>query len=168
MADPAGPCRQTDRRGTASAGAGDETRRVPASRQLSRTLRPSRLLVVDDERPLTDLLADLLEEEGYEVRRAYDGQEALSIVLSDEPPDLVLSDVMMPKLSGTELVDRTRHTVPSMRLPFLLLSAGARPRLNWKDVVFMPKPLQLDRLLECVQQLLGDGSTDTPPAHRMA
>jgi CheY-like chemotaxis protein len=115
-------------------------------------LRP-RILVVDDERAFTDVLAELLEQEGYRVDRAYDGEQALRLLQIGQP-DLVLSDVMLPKLSGTDLVRAARKLVPAGRLPFILLSAGRDPGLVEDRVSFLAKPLDLDRLLREVQQLL--------------
>ncbi len=119
------------------------------------TLRPvQRILVVDDERALADLVAEMLEIEGYAVERAYGGLQALEVLRSDKPPDLVLSDVMMPTLGGVELVDLARKRLHLPRLPFLLLSAGTVPRMRWSHVAFMPKPVEMDELLDRVGRLL--------------
>ena len=122
--------------------------------------QPPRILVVDDEPFLVDLLADLLEEEGFVVLRAYDGEQALAMAESDCPPDLVLSDVMMPRLSGTELVAAVRRRLPDGAPPFVLLSAGARPDIRWENVVFLPKLADLEQILRAVERLL------TRPARR--
>ncbi len=115
--------------------------------------RRPRVLVVDDERAFTDLLATFLEEEGYDIDRAYDGEEALQVLRSGELPDLVLSDVMLPKMSGADLVAVVRQLYRSERLPFVLLSAGPDPGVREDDVCFMAKPLDLDQLLERVELL---------------
>lgn len=113
-----------------------------------------RVLIVDDEKTFADVLAEFLEGEGFGVQTAYDGEQALRIVLSHpEPPDLVLSDVMLPKLSGPQLVRETRRAHPRP-LPFVLLSAGPRPELPHENVSFMPKPLRLEDLLDHVQTLV--------------
>src|SRR5207248_10813150 len=101
----------------------------------------------------TDLLATFLEEEGYDVDRAYDGEHAWLILHSDDPPDLVLSDVMLPKLSGTELLAMARRPYPPDRLPFVLLSAGPAPGVKADGVSFMAKPLDLGQLLARVEEL---------------
>ena len=116
--------------------------------------RSPSVLVVDDEATFTEILAELLEDEGYGVLRAYDGEQALAILQSEEPPDLVLSDVMMPKLTGPQLVAAARQVHPPERLPFVLLSAGPHPQLDMDQVWFLPKPLELERLLERVGSLL--------------
>ncbi len=121
--------------------------------------RPPRVLVVEDDRTFADLLAEILEEEGYAVDRAYDGAEAIGMLRGGSPPDLVLSDVMMPKLSGTELVAAARDLYPPDRLPFLLLSAGRNPALAAERVWFMAKPVDFDQLLDQVRTLI-DGHAD--------
>jgi DNA-binding response OmpR family regulator len=112
-----------------------------------------RILVVDDELDLTDLLAALLEDEGYSVDRAYDGEQALQIVRSNSPPDLMLSDVMLPKVGGVELVAATRRLHLAEQLPIILISAGPDPGLHLDCVSFMAKPLDLDQLLDRVAAL---------------
>jgi CheY-like chemotaxis protein len=113
-----------------------------------------RVLVVDDERAFTDLVATFLEEEGYAVDRAYDGEQALPLLESDDPPDLVLTDVMMPRLSGPRLLSMARRLHPPRRLPFVLLSAGPDPGVRGECVSFMSKPLDLMELLQRVEALV--------------
>jgi CheY-like chemotaxis protein len=117
------------------------------------TPRP-RVLVVDDERTFVDLVATFLEDEGFAVERAYDGGQALALLQTDNPPDLVLTDVMMPKLSGPELLQLAwrRHTPE--RLPFVLLSAGPNPGIRGERVRFMSKPLDLVELLTQMEALV--------------
>lgn len=114
-----------------------------------------RILIVDDEPAMVDLLADLLEDEGYSVECAYNGAEALTALQAGNVPDLVLSDVMMPKLSGVELVAEARRMPRLQDLPFMLLSAGGEPPRIRDDVLFMPKPLKFPHLLEQVAAILG-------------
>ena len=67
-----------------------------------------KLLVVDDDRDLVELLDYALRREGYEVTRAYDGEAALEAVRKDRP-DLVVLDINLPKLAGFVVLDRIRH-----------------------------------------------------------
>jgi CheY-like chemotaxis protein len=117
------------------------------------TPRP-RVLVVDDERPFVELVAAFLEDEGFTVERAYYGGQALALLQTDNPPDLVLTDVMMPKLSGPELLRQARRRHPPERLPFVLLSAGPNPGVRGERVSFMSKPLDLIELLTQVEALV--------------
>jgi DNA-binding response OmpR family regulator len=112
-----------------------------------------RVLVVDDERDFTELLAEFLEQEGFRVDRAYDGEQALRILQAAEPPEVVLSDVMMPRVRGTELVAAARSLYPAGQVHFILLSAGRDPGLVAEGVRFMAKPLDFERLLREVRTL---------------
>jgi CheY-like chemotaxis protein len=67
---------------------------------------------VDDERPVREILAQALEDSGYRVQQAYHGRQALELI-AQQPPDLVLSDVMMPLLGGVELC-QTLKAAPAM------------------------------------------------------
>ncbi|AMV60494.1 Two-component response regulator SA14-24 [Pediococcus damnosus] len=72
-----------------------------------------KILVVDDEKPISDIVKFNLTKEGYEVITAYDGEEALQKV-EDESPDLILLDLMLPKIDGLEVARRVRakHSIP--------------------------------------------------------
>ena len=78
-----------------------------------------RVLVVDDDREIVKAIAILLEKEGYSVLRAYDGMQALR-VLAEESVQLVLIDVMMPKLDGLSAVMKIRER---QNIPIIVLSA---------------------------------------------
>src|SRR5919112_5400307 len=78
------------------------------------------ILVVEDEPVIRELMAILLEEEGYTVRQACDGLEALE-TLEQHPVDLVLSDVKMPRLDGASLAHQLR--AQEHPLPVILMSA---------------------------------------------
>ncbi len=73
----------------------------------------SKILVVDDEKPIVDVIKFNLQKEGYDVVTAYDGKEALE-VFNKENPDLVLLDQMLPKIDGTEVLRqiRTKSSAP--------------------------------------------------------
>ena len=101
-----------------------------------------RVLVVDDEPTIRDLVSMVLEEEGYEVTRAEHGQQALSVIESD-PPDLVVSDVWMPCLDGLSLA----HRLVKRGIPVVLMSA-MRNRVDLPGVPVIEKPFDLDRLLQ--------------------
>src|SRR5699024_1887515 len=72
-----------------------------------------KILVVDDEKPISDIIKFNLEKEGYEVVTAFDGEEALEKV-SEEEPALIVLDVMLPKIDGLEVVREVRknHDMP--------------------------------------------------------
>lgn len=108
------------------------------------------VLIVDDDRPIVEALSSVLIEEGYRVRRAFDGLTALQEA-EIQPPDLVLSDIAMPGLNGIALAERLRER----GIKVVLLSAAvADPRLS--DVEFIPKPFDLDRIVDVVARQLAD------------
>jgi len=82
-----------------------------------------RVLIVDDDQKICDLLTELLEHEGYEVVFAGDGGRALEILQSFEP-DVVISDVVMPILGGIELCRRIKEDARTADVPVILLSGS--------------------------------------------
>jgi len=108
------------------------------------------VLVVDDEPAVRAIVVELLKVEGYETAEAGDGQAALDAVAAD-PPDAVVTDLWMPRLSGQDLIHRLRAA--GSGVPVVAMSA-------WKDqplvpgVPFVPKPLHLERLLAALDEVL--------------
>ena len=114
--------------------------------------RPT-VLVVDDERAIRELVAALLEDEGYLVRRARDGLEALNLVEGNRI-DLVLSDVRMPRLDGATLARRIRQR--GYDLPVILMSA-VYADVDVPGVQFVPKPFEVTRLFSAIAGALEAG-----------
>ena len=77
------------------------------------------VLVVDDEKPIVDILVYNLKKEGYNTLEANDGEEAIKIV-TEQKPDLVLLDIMLPKMDGLTVCKRIRH---NYNVPIIMLSA---------------------------------------------
>ena len=128
-----------------------------------------RILVVDDERAVRESLRRALELEGYDVELAADGQEALDRLEneSEQAPDAVLLDVLMPALDGLEVCRRLRRT--GSTLPILMLTARAEVenRVEGLDAGaddYVTKPFALEELLARLRALLrrtADGSGET-------
>jgi two-component system response regulator MprA len=115
-----------------------------------------RILLVDDEPLILDVLGTVLVDEGYRVETAPDGRAALDLVEAGLP-DLIISDVMMPRLSGLDLLAQVRPRSPT--LPVILLSAmhqwrQPRERADSDHTVFLAKPFDLEELLEIVVRLI--------------
>lgn len=85
------------------------------------SFRPARILVVDDERHIARFLVYVLTREGYEAQAAYDGEEALAAAESYSP-DGVLLDLLLPKLSGQEVLARLRANPKFSGLKILMLT----------------------------------------------
>lgn len=139
-----------------------DTPRAPAvpaglSPQIQAGRRP-RVLVVDDDPKLVEILKDVLESDNHEVLTAADGLDALR-VLYRTPPDLIVSDVHMPGLSGIELLRRVRTDLSIRHIPVLLLTVendvGAETRaLDLGADDYIGKPMDRGRLLSRVRRAL--------------
>lgn len=108
------------------------------------------ILVVDDERAITDFVLDALSEEGYEVSVCHDGAAALRQIQS-EAPDLVLLDIGLPGMTG-DVVLREARARGYTRLPVVIATASTNAdqylAIGASDI--LRKPFTLDRLLEIV------------------
>jgi two-component system sensor histidine kinase/response regulator len=111
------------------------------------------ILVAEDEEFIADLVAILFEEEGYRVLRARDGAEALALA-EGERPDLVISDVMMPHLSGIELARKLRDRENGYGPPIILCSAVPPPSDLPERTIFVAKPFDIDDLSNLVASML--------------
>jgi DNA-binding response OmpR family regulator len=108
----------------------------------------SRILVVDDERRIRELLQLSLQHNGYDVRCAADGQEALSVAKAWEP-DAVILDVMMPKVDGITLLPMLRRVTDA---PVIMLSAKGEVEDKVSGLThgaddYLSKPFEIDELL---------------------
>jgi two-component system, chemotaxis family, chemotaxis protein CheY len=113
-------------------------------------MRPRPVLIVDDEPEILRALRDLLEANGFPVREASNGSEALD-ALADEPlPGLVLVDLRMPVMSGWELVEVLRTDPGLRRLPVVVLSADLDGR-RLDVTAFLSKPVHPEHLLAAVE-----------------
>ena len=109
------------------------------------------ILIADDEEFIVDLLATLLEDEHYRVLRAYDGEQALQAARR-ENPQLIITDIMMPRMSGTELAAHLR-TQEQTDVPIILMSAVRSP-IAIPNTIYLPKPFDIEHVLELVSLLL--------------
>jgi DNA-binding response OmpR family regulator len=115
------------------------------------------VLVVDDDPDVCDLVTYKLRKSGYDVRRAMDGDEAIKSVAA-QVPDLVLLDVMMPGISGLEVLERWRSEPGTATLPVIMLTAKAQEAdveigfaLGADDYVMKPfSPRELTRRVAAV------------------
>jgi two-component system phosphate regulon response regulator PhoB len=116
------------------------------------------ILIVEDEEALAQLLQYNLEKEGYQTVRAADGEEAM--LLADEsPPDLVLLDWMLPKLSGIEVCRRLRANRKLRNTPIIILTARGEEtdRIRGLDTGaddYLVKPISMTELVARVRAVL--------------
>jgi len=115
-----------------------------------------RVLLAEDDRALRRFLEVVLERGGYRVITASDGLEAMKVALST-PIDVVVTDAMMPNLSGHEFCRFLRNSQTLAHVPVILLSALEQKDTNCDDDhadAFLSKPVTGERLIECIEELL--------------
>ena len=114
------------------------------------------VLVVDDEAPMRTLERRVLEESGYEVAEAANGQQALDFLSNGAPLALLVADLDMPVLAGDEMVSKVRALRPDLKVLFVTghidRLMDARPL--WEGEAFLEKPFSLNGLREAVSLLL--------------
>ena len=130
----------------------------------------ARILVVDDDRVIQQLLRVNLELEGYVVDIASDGEEALS-AFAEFQPDLVLLDIMMPKLDGWEVCRRLKDLPGGEVAPIVLLSARAQDSdvKKGEDIgvaAYVTKPFDPIQLLDLVAELLPEHHPEQSSSER--
>ena len=131
------------------------------------------VLAVDDEEHITELVAMALGFNGFEVERAADGRAALASI-ERRRPDLLVLDVMMPELSGPDLVKRLRQDEGAgPHLPVIFVSARDTTsakvealRLGADD--YVTKPFSVEELVERVKAVLRRAGTHAPATHRLS
>lgn len=120
----------------------------------------ARIAYVDDDLELRTVVAQFLEEEGFEVLQAADGEEGLALIMTEQP-DLVILDVMMPKQNGWEVTKSLRSSPEWASLPILMLT-GIGATLNemtaplYGATDHLDKPFEFEDLLDKVETLLAD------------
>jgi two-component system, OmpR family, response regulator CpxR len=106
------------------------------------------VLIVEDDGDLRQAVAELIEDQGYTCRHARDGIEAMA-ALSLEPPDLLIADLLMPVMSGIDLLARLREHPSYRGIPVIAMTAANDRMLGAKvDVPVLHKPIDLSMLSE--------------------
>jgi putative nucleotidyltransferase with HDIG domain len=118
---------------------------------------PDRILVVDDEEAIREIVASMLTSAGYSCKQAGSGMEALSVLNSNEPFELMLSDLMMAELDGIGLLERTKEKYPDM--PVVMVTAVhdisvALQALRNGAYDYLLKPFEREQLLATVSRAL--------------
>lgn len=116
-----------------------------------------KVLVVEDHHDTSYLLCRLLKTEGYEVEHAIDGMVGYNAAAS-EHPDLIVTDIQMPRMDGIEMIKRIRESQAISRTPIIVISAYGRRLID--DALeagadgFVEKPIDLDSFLEAIKSKL--------------
>jgi CheY-like chemotaxis protein len=124
-----------------------------------------RILVADDDPAILRLIATILEKENFTVVTARDGREAYRILQTDANFTAAILDVVMPHISGTELVRYMTNEEQLKRIPVMMMTAEQDPKLSSESFgagarVFLPKPFTTAQLQIMLQMLIGKKSAE--------
>ena len=115
----------------------------------------NRILLVEDDEDLCDLMHEILQNDGYEIEIARNGAQALALNFV-APADLVITDVFMPKIGGLETIVELRKQDPDLH--FIAISGGGEETLSLARKIgahaTLEKPFSCDMLLRAVSQLI--------------
>lgn len=116
------------------------------------------VLVVEDEGDVAEVLSHSLRREGYRVLTASEAAEGLAVVLS-ERPDIVLLDVMMPGITGWEMLERMRQDDATRQIPVIMVTVLAEPRFvekaaEYDAAGYIQKPFRPEEVLRTIRSVL--------------
>ncbi len=129
-------------------------------------MSPKRILVADDEPNMLRVLVLLLQRAGFEVRTARDGRQALESILAN-PPDVLVTDIQMPHMTGEQLCRELERQVPERRFPiFVMTSMTDREHRCWsqgmRDTEFLEKPVSVRTLIAKVERHFAQAQDGAP------
>lgn len=129
---------------------------TPSSSEQKKTI-----LVVDDEAPLRRLLREQLEAEGYIVREAKDGWDALTQVRK-QSPDLIILDVIMPQISGFDVAAILKNDPETLGIPLIILSIAGEEEKGSRLGAdkYLTKPIDIEALLKEINLLISEGTSN--------
>jgi CheY-like chemotaxis protein len=121
-----------------------------------------KILIVEDSEVVQEMLRNGLAEAGYEVRSVYNGFEALRD-LEDIQPDLIVTDIMMPKLDGLKLCEAIQNRMETRNIPFIFLSSQFDDKTvqQGKKIgarFFIAKPFKVDTIITCLEKVFKQGN----------
>ena len=130
-------------------------------------MKPSKILVVDDDSDLRRGLHVLLKANGYAVTFAADGLSSVSAARQD-PPDAIILDLGLPAGDGYDVMKRLKAIIPLSQIPIVVLTAkdaatNREMALNAGASHFVEKPFENDELLACVREALGETRSPEAP-----
>ena len=125
-----------------------------------------KILIVDDEADIIEILQFVLESNGYECITAFDGEEGLKLA-REANPDLIILDVMMPKMNGYKISRLLKYDAKYKNIPILMLTARSQDTdkaLGEETGAdeYITKPFQIENIVETVNKYLGqqDGNSN--------
>ena len=127
----------------------------------------SKIMVVEDDASLREIYSIRITAEGYDVVSAGDGEEALAVAVR-EKPDLILSDVMMPKISGFDMLDILRSTPETASIKVIMMTALSaedqrqRGERLGANRYLVKSQVGIEDVINSIHEVLGDKPTSTP------
>ena len=127
----------------------------------------TKILLVEDDRSLREIYGVRLLAEGYDIVSAGDGEEALAMAIK-ERPDLIVSDVMMPKISGFDMLDILRSTTETRDIRVIMMTAlssadqRARGEQLGADRYLVKSQVGIEDVVRAVHEVLGDNGASAP------
>jgi len=125
---------------------------------------PWKVLVVDDEEPVRRFVERVLSRGNYQITVAADGAEAVTVAAEHGPFDILVTDLMMPQMTGDELARRLRQSDPALKVLYLTGFSDSlfkEKTTLWQDEAYLDKPCSVTGLLQAVSLLLV-GHFDVP------
>jgi CheY-like chemotaxis protein len=115
-------------------------------------LRSPKILLIEDDADLAEVVAEVLLMEGYQLSHASDGKAALELLATSELPDLILLDLMMPNMNGWDFRDAQVRDARLAKIPVVVLSATGERSRPIDAVLVLRKPVTLKELLSAVKR----------------
>ena len=124
-----------------------------------------KILIVEDSNEILENTAEVLQLAGYTVVTAVNGKEGLALAIS-EKPDLILCDIMMPQMTGSEMLEQLKKNDSTKITPFLFFTASAEKAEIKKGLEsgafgYIVKPFDPDHLVRIIKEKIGDAHTDS-------
>ena len=134
----------------------------PAGASIKVSARAIRVIIADDDNVIHSVLGFFMGQAGYVVRSAFNGRQAMEMAQAD-PPDIMVLDVMMPKLDGFEVLNLWRKHPLLAKIPVIMLTASKNDAKKFEAlasgvVKFITKPFSPDTLVETIRQFTGKHS----------
>ncbi len=117
---------------------------------------PRKILIVDDDKSIIEITKVVLEINGYEVLSAFDGKEAMAKV-RHEIPDLIMLDLLMPKMDGWEVYNQLKEYSKTAHIPIILVSALDKDTEMNKEMDvegYLEKPFEINQLIAKINNVL--------------
>ncbi len=126
---------------------------------LGAKIMPKKILVIDDEKDITETISFMLQAQGYEVVEGYDGEEGLKLA-KEVMPDLIILDVMMPKINGYKIARLLKYDNKYKHIPIIMVTARGQDtdKLIGEETgadEYITKPFEFEEILNAVSKHLG-------------